>query len=676
VPETISLHAPELTGVGSLTAYLRRRDTGALVNTDGDSLTEDPASSGRFTFTLTESRTGLGLLRCDVFSGSSPYRYGWLSENVTVVADTELAVEDIADAVWEELVADHLTSGSTGQFLNGAGTAGDPWLTSLPGSYAGTQAGKMLYDIMEIFPPNFTDLDINGSGHIVRVTFVDSTQVDDIWTTSLPGSYTGTQAGKILSDILVDTGTTLQAELDGIQEDTENIQSRLPTALFNGRMDSNVQATASNLTFDITGSMTGSVGSVTGAVASVTGAVGSVTGNVGGNVTGSVGSVSGITFPTNFGVLSINGSGHISRVVLVDTTTSNTDLVTAATIADAVWDETVADHLTAGSAGANLNVAFSAQDPWSTDLPGAYTGTQAGKVIADILVDTGTTLQAEVDGIQADTEDIQSRLPAALVGGRMDSNTQATAAALTFDLTGSVSGSVGSVTGAVGSVTGAVGSVTGNVGGSLAGNVGGNVTGSVGSISGITFPTNFASLGINGSGHVSRVTLVDTVTTNTDLLSIPAIADAVWDEATAGHVSAGTFGLLLADILVDTGTTLQAELDGIQADTEDIQSRLPAALVSGRIDASVGAMAANVITASALASDAVTEIAAGSIASADVTILKDRLGYLMATIHGAISNAWSETETYVITVDGVAYTAAYTGLDGKGNRTTTTLSKV
>src|SRR3990167_1108863 len=31
-------------------------------------------------------------------------------------------------------------------------------------------------------------------------------------------------------------------------------------------------------------------------------------------------------------------------------------------------------------------------------------------------------------------------------------------------------------------------------------------------------------------------------------------------------------------ILVDTGTTLQAELDGIQADTEDIQARIPAAL--------------------------------------------------------------------------------------------------
>lgn len=40
------------------------------------------------------------------------------------------------------------------------------------------------------------------------------------------------------------------------------------------------------------------------------------------SVTGSVGSISGITFPSNFSALLINASGHISRVVLVDTVTS------------------------------------------------------------------------------------------------------------------------------------------------------------------------------------------------------------------------------------------------------------------------------------------------------------------------------------------------------------------
>lgn len=44
------------------------------------------------------------------------------------------------------------------------------------------------------------------------------------------------------------------------------------------------------------------------------------------SVSGAVGSISGVTFPANFAVLGINGSGHVSRVVLVDTTTENTDM--------------------------------------------------------------------------------------------------------------------------------------------------------------------------------------------------------------------------------------------------------------------------------------------------------------------------------------------------------------
>jgi hypothetical protein len=57
--------------------------------------------------------------------------------------------------------------------------------------------------------------------------------------------------------------------------------------------------------------------------------------------------------------------------------------------------------------------------------------------------------------------------------------------------------------------------------------------------------------------------------------------------------------------------TIRDNTVAIEADTVDIQGRLPAALVSGRMDASVGAMAANVLTASALATDAVTEIVGG-----------------------------------------------------------------
>lgn len=100
----------------------------------------------------------------------------------------------------------------------------------------------------------------------------------------------------------------------------------------------------------------------------------------------------------------------------------------ASAIADAVWDEALSGHLSAGSTGEALNAAGSAGDPWTTTLPGSYTGSQAGKMLSDVLTDTGTTLQAELDGIQADTEDIQSRLPAALVGGRIDANVGAISA--------------------------------------------------------------------------------------------------------------------------------------------------------------------------------------------------------------------------------------------------------
>lgn len=173
-------------------------------------------------------------------------------------------------------------------------------------------------------------------------------------------------------------------------------------------------------------------------------------------------------------------------------------------------------------------------------------------------------------------------------------------------VTGNVNGSVASVTGAVGSVTGAVGSVTGAVGSVAAG--------------GIT-AASFGAAAIDAAAIAPNAIGASELAAD----AVAEIADAVWDEAASGHLVAGSFGVQcgtdIDDILVDTGTTLQAEVDGIQADTEDIQARLPTALVSGRIDASVGEMAAAVVTAGvvaagaidadALAADAVAEIADG-----------------------------------------------------------------
>jgi hypothetical protein len=100
------------------------------------------------------------------------------------------------------------------------------------------------------------------------------------------------------------------------------------------------------------------------------------------------------------------------------------------------------------------------------------------------------------------------------------------------------------------------------------------------------------------------------------------VADAVWDEALAGHATAGTAGATASAILEDTGTTL----DG----------RIPAALVSGRMDSSVGAMGAGVLDAAAIAADAITaaklaadvatEIQTGLAMASAITALDSKIG--------------------------------------------------
>lgn len=57
---------------------------------------------------------------------------------------------------------------------------------------------------------------------------------------------------------------------------------------------------------------------------------------------------------------------------------------TEATIAGAVWDVTLASHLTAGSTGFALNAAGSAGDPWGTLIPGAYGAGTAGHRLGNI----------------------------------------------------------------------------------------------------------------------------------------------------------------------------------------------------------------------------------------------------------------------------------------------------
>jgi hypothetical protein len=105
---------------------------------------------------------------------------------------------------------------------------------------------------------------------------------------------------------------------------------------------------------------------------------------------------------------------------------------------------------------------------------------------------------------------------------------------------------------------------------------------------------------------------------DTEIAAIVTATGAAAIRSAVGLASANLDTQLAAiDDLVDTEVAaIKTVVDAIEVDTQDIQGRLPAALVSGRIDASVGAMAANVLTASAIAADAITDAKVAS----DVTI--------------------------------------------------------
>jgi len=213
-------------------------------------------------------------------------------------------------------------------------------------------------------------------------------------------------------------------------------------------------ATTVNITGNITGNLSGSVGSVTGSVGSVTSGVTVTTNN---DKTGyglssaavqaiwdaltsaltTVGSIGKLlvtnidaaissrmatyTQPTGFLAATFPATVASPTNITAGTITTVTNLTNAPTAGDltstmktsvenAVWDATMASHLTAGSTGATLNGAGSAGDPWLTLLPGAYGAGTAGKIIGD-------NINASISSVKAKTDNLTFS-----VAGQVDSN--------------------------------------------------------------------------------------------------------------------------------------------------------------------------------------------------------------------------------------------------------------
>jgi hypothetical protein len=231
-----------------------------------------------------------------------------------------------------------------------------------------------------------------------------------------------------------------------------------------------------------------------------------------------------------------------------------------AEIADQVWEEAIADHSgTAGSTAEQLAAAGAAGDPWATALPGAYGAGTAGKIVGDNLnatvssratqtsVDTiDDLLDTEVAAILADTNELQTDWAN---GGRLDNILDARASQASVDT--------------VDTVVDAIKVTTDKLDDTLEDDAGT-----------FRFTTNALEQAPSGGATVGD------------------IADAVWDEAIADHLTAGSTGNALNNATA-AGNPWEAVIEG-SLTAEDLL-RIIAAFAAGKTSISVSGSTATVI---------------------------------------------------------------------------------
>lgn len=352
---------------------------------------------------------------------------------ITATGFSTHSAADAAAAVLDVAIAGHLGAGTVGDAIYVAATrtvsthsAADVWasatrtLTSLSGLTVDT-----VTTLMNL--PAITAGWLTASG-----IAADALNGKGDWL--LSGGYTAPDNASIAA-ILEDTGTTLQAELDGIQADTEDIQSRLPAELTaQGMMKSDMmfvqtQAQTAGNIYQVLSAMFTNVGTaaavraavglgsanldtqladlptvtemeartliaasyataanlaiVAGYIDTEVAAIKARTDNlpdspaaVGSSMTLTGGTVASIAVASAAVVTSDHGAGSYAR---------NTEPATASEVAIAVVDQTLAGHTTAGTVGGAVAASGSSGDPWSTVLPGDYDAGTAGRIIGDMI---------------------------------------------------------------------------------------------------------------------------------------------------------------------------------------------------------------------------------------------------------------------------------------------------
>ncbi len=397
---------------------------------------------------------------------------------------------DAADAVWEELIADHSgTSGSTAEALAAAGSAGDPWSTALPGAYSAGTAGYIVgTNLNATVSSRATQTSVDTIDGIVDSILVDTAEIGAAGAGLTEAGGTGDQFTAIPWNASWDAEVQSEvADALAVYDPPTNAELEARTIVAAN------YALESTLTEIKGGTFNGGTDSL--------------------EVIRDALSVIGGDVITNGDVLALMaGAGF-------DTSTDSLEAIRNR--GDSAW--TTATGFS----------THSAADVWSVATRVLTDGTNI--VLAKGVGVTGfndlsaAQVNAEVDTALADYD--------GPTNAEMIARTPSATAIANVELVFNTDFATNYTTDNNGWVTYPGGYYD------------------QGQASNQAFPNNFASLGINASGHVSRVTLTDTVTTYTG--NTPQTGDAY------AIVNSGTHGNAALKTLIDTVDTV---VDSILAD--------------------------------------------------------------------------------------------------------------
>jgi len=130
--------------------------------------------------------------------------------------------------------------------------------------------------------------------------------------------------------------------------------------------------------------------------------------------------------------------------------------------------------------------------------------------------------------------------------------------------------------------------------------------------------------------------------------AVPDVNVINWKGSTAPAMTGDSFARLGAPAVTVSAdiAAIKAVADSVDTKATNIQGRIPTSLVSGRIDASVGAIATDAITSGAVAASAVTELANGFL---DATMSGHTSG---GTVGGTLNSAAAAADPLAATVGG------------------------